>query len=70
MVFIGPFAVFADESGFRPLRSRLLKALVFIPFAFIAGDQGFALFAPYAALMFMLLLLTRWRASKSTFSPN
>jgi hypothetical protein len=38
-----------------------VKALVFIPFAFIAGDQGFALFAPYAALMFMLLLVIRRR---------
>jgi hypothetical protein len=47
-----------------------VKVLVFMPCAFVAGDQGFALFAPYAALMFMLLLLTRWRAPKSTLSPN
>jgi len=38
-----------------------VKAVIFIPIAFIAGDHGFALFAPYAAFMFAILLLTRWR---------
>jgi hypothetical protein len=39
-----------------------VKSLIFIPFAFIAGDQGFALFAPYLVLMFLILLLVRRRA--------
>ncbi|HEV8377359.1 MAG TPA: hypothetical protein VGP99_00800 [Tepidisphaeraceae bacterium] len=34
-----------------------MKAVVFIPLAFIAGDQGFALFAPYAALVLLFFLL-------------
>jgi hypothetical protein len=41
-----------------------VKSVIFIPFAFIAGDHGFALFAPYAALMFAILLLTHRRASR------
>ena len=39
-----------------------MKAVIFIPFAFIAGDQGFALFAPYLVFMFAILLLIRRRA--------
>jgi hypothetical protein len=37
-----------------------VKSLVFIPFAFIAGDQGFALFAPYLVLVGVVLLLKAW----------
>jgi len=39
-----------------------VKSLIFLPFAFIAGDHGFALFAPYLVFMFAILLLVRRRA--------
>ena len=31
-----------------------MKHLRWLPFAFLAGQHGFAIFAPYAALMLML----------------
>jgi hypothetical protein len=36
-----------------------VKAVIFMPIAFIAGDHGFALFAPYLVFMFAILLLVR-----------
>jgi hypothetical protein len=38
-----------------------MKAVRFLPLAFIAGTQGFALFAPYAAVVFAAHLLRRYR---------
>jgi hypothetical protein len=40
-----------------------VKAVIFMPIAFIAGDHGFALFAPYAVFMCAILLLTRRRTA-------
>jgi hypothetical protein len=34
-----------------------MKALWFLPLAFIAGEHGFALFAPYLALVAVVLTL-------------
>jgi len=39
-----------------------VKAVIFIPIAFIAGDHGFAIFAPYIVFMFAILLMRRRRA--------
>jgi len=36
-----------------------MKALVFMPFAFAAGAEGFALFAPYLIAMLAVLHLAR-----------
>jgi hypothetical protein len=38
-----------------------MKAVPFIPLAYIAGAHGFAMFAPYAAFVLAILLITRWR---------
>jgi len=37
--------------------------LRFVPIAFIADFHGFALFAPYVALVLAILQISRWRAS-------
>jgi hypothetical protein len=39
-----------------------MKAVPFLPLAYIAGTHGFALFAPYAALVLAIVLITRWRS--------
>jgi len=36
-----------------------MRALYFIPFAYLAGVHGFALFAPYAAVVVTILALVR-----------
>ena len=36
-----------------------VKSLPFIPLAYIAGAHGFALFAPYAAFVLMIVLIKR-----------
>ena len=38
-----------------------MKALWFMPFAFTAGAEGFALFVPYLLLMLTVLHLARTR---------
>ena len=38
-----------------------MKWVKFLPLAYIAGTHGFALFAPYAALVTMIHLSTRRR---------
>jgi hypothetical protein len=40
-----------------------MKAVPFIPLAYIAGTHGFALFAPYVAIFVAWLLFTRWRTT-------
>jgi len=42
---------------FARVNIALVKSLIFIPFAFIAGDQGFALFAAYAAIVLIVATL-------------
>ena len=39
----------------------LLTLLWFLPLAFIAGEHGFAFFAPYLAVVVAMLSLIRWR---------
>ena len=38
-----------------------MKVLLFLPLAFIAGEHGFAFFAPYLAVCIMMLSCTKWR---------
>jgi hypothetical protein len=38
-----------------------MKALPFLPFTFLAGAHGFAMFAPYAAVALGLLVLAAKR---------
>ncbi|HYE18157.1 MAG TPA: hypothetical protein VEA69_06920 [Tepidisphaeraceae bacterium] len=39
-----------------------MKHLRWVPLAFLAGQHGFAIFAPYAALMIATaMILSRWR---------
>jgi len=38
-----------------------MKALWFLPLAFIAGEHGFAFFAPYLAVCIAMLSLLKWR---------
>jgi hypothetical protein len=41
-----------------------MKAVPFIPLAFLAGAHGFALFAPYAALIVILMLVRPLRRAR------
>jgi hypothetical protein len=48
-----------------------MKHLRWVPLAFLAGQHGFAIFAPYAALMIATaMLLGRRRAAASQPSPR
>lgn len=38
-----------------------MKSLPFLPLTFLAGVHGFALFAPYAALAVVALLVANYR---------
>ena len=38
-----------------------MKVLIFLPLAFIAGEHGFAFFAPYLAVCIAMLSFTKWR---------
>jgi hypothetical protein len=42
-----------------------MKALIFLPLAYLADVQGFLLFAPYATLFLMLALLLRLRGRRA-----
>ena len=37
-----------------------MKALAFFPLAYLAGIQGFAMFAAYAATFLLLVAVLRW----------
>jgi len=37
-----------------------MKALAFFPLAYLAGVQGFAMFAAYAATFLVLVAVLRW----------
>ena len=41
-----------------------MKWVKFLPLAFVAGTHGFALFAPYAALVTLIHLSTRTRRNR------
>ena len=47
-----------------------MKALVFMPFAFAAGAEGFALFAPYLIAMLAVLHLARAHKSARPSMPR
>ena len=36
-----------------------MKSLVFLPFAFLAGQHGFAIFAPYLAVFITIVAVVR-----------
>ena len=46
-----------------------MKALWFLPFAYIAGEHGFAFFAPYLALVVVVLTLTKLKKPKTAPLP-
>jgi len=41
-----------------------MKAMWFLPFAYIAGEHGFAFFAPYLALVVFVLTLSKLKKPK------
>jgi hypothetical protein len=43
---------------------RKMKVLRFMPFAFLAGAQGFALLAPYLALILAIASVMYWRRAE------
>ncbi len=46
-----------------------MKALLFLPLAYLADVQGFLLFAPYAIAFLSLALLLRARARSAALVP-
>lgn len=47
-----------------------MKVLLFLPLAFIAGEHGFAFFAPYLAVCIMMLSCTKWRRKPAVARVN
>jgi len=46
-----------------------MKALWFLPLAFVAGEHGFAFFAPYLAVFLATVHLIKWRRLRPAAIP-
>lgn len=46
-----------------------MKALRFLPLAFLAGTHGFAIFAPYLAVVLAALQVRAWQRSRAKLAP-
>ena len=47
-----------------------MKHLRWVPFAFLAGQHGFAIFAPYAALMIATAMILSRRKATPAVAPQ